>query len=78
MNSSDAIKNIKLEIIDLTYFAFYIEKSADDGGETIDIYVIDDDVDKIRNAFHEKYKKMRLIFFAMEEEDILYLIKKNM
>ena len=38
----------------------------------------DDDIKAVQNNLSGKYGKTRLIFYSMEEEDILYLHNKNM
>lgn len=78
MTNKQIISEIKNEIINLTYFSFHIEESADDGGKTIDIYVIDDDIRSIQTILSRKFGRARLIFYAMDEEDILRLHYKNM
>jgi hypothetical protein len=78
MINKQIITEIKNEIINITYFSFHVEESADDGGKTIDIYAIDDDIREIQSALSRKFGKARLIFYAMEEEDILHLHDKNM
>ena len=78
MTNEQIIAEIKNKIIDLTYFSFHIEETADDGGKTIDIYAIPDDMWIIKKQLSRMFGKTRLIFYAMEEEDILYLHHKNM
>ncbi len=65
-------------LIDLTYFSFHVEKNSDDGGPTIDIYIVDDDARTVQNNLSGKYGRARLIFYAMDEEDILNHHNKNM
>mgnify|MGYP003979149425 CR=1 FL=1 len=77
MNIEEIIVDIKSKIIDLTYFAFHIEKASDDGGQTIDIYVVCDDLKSIQAELSGKYGKARLIFYAMDEEDIIHLHDKE-
>lgn len=78
MEIDKIIQNIKNDLTDLTYFSFYVEKSYDDGGLTIDVYAIEDDIKKIRTELSVKYRELRLIFFGIDEEYILYLQEKNM
>ena len=78
MTNKQIIAEIKSEIISLTYFSFHVEESTDDGGKTIDIYVIDDDIRAIQASLSRKFGRTRLIFYAMDEEDILRLHDKNM
>lgn len=78
MTNEQIISKIKSKIIDLTYFSFHVEEAVDDGGKTIDIYVIPDDMWIVKKQLLEMFGKARLIFYAMEEEDILYLHDKNM
>lgn len=77
MTNSEIITEIKNGIVDLTYFSFYIEEASDDGGKTIDVYAVDDDIREIQLSLSRKYGKTRLIFYAMEEEDILRLHDKS-
>tara|TARA_B100000131_G_C18029877_1_gene577999 strand:+ start:672 stop:908 length:237 start_codon:yes stop_codon:yes gene_type:complete len=78
MTNEQIISEIKSKIIDLTYFSFHIEEATDDGGKTIDIYVIPDDMWIVKKQLLGMFGKARLIFYAMEEEDILHLHDKNM
>jgi hypothetical protein len=78
MTNEQIIATIKNKIIELTYFSFHIEEAVDDGGKTIDIYAVPDDIWIIQKQLTGAYGKTRLIFYAVEEEDILYLHDKNM
>ena len=78
MDIDDIVFDVRNKLIDLTYFSFHVEKKSDDAGPTIDIYVVDDDIRVIQDSFFGKYGRARLIFYAMDEEDILYLHNKNM
>jgi len=77
MNTEDTILDLKSEIVDLTCFSFHIEKGSDDGGTTIDIYVVADDVRHIQSKLSRKYGKTRLIYYSVDESDILLLLDKN-
>jgi hypothetical protein len=78
MDIDEIIFEVRTLLIELTYFSFHVEKKSDDGGQTIDIYIVDDDVRTVQSNLSGKYGKARLIFYAMDEEDILYLHNKNM
>jgi hypothetical protein len=77
MTNEQIIKTIKNKIIDLTYYSFHVEEACDDGGKTIDIYAVEDDMRIIKEELSNSFGKTRLIFYAMEEDDILYLHDKN-
>ena len=72
------ILDLRAELIDLTYFSFHVEKNSDDGGATIDIYIVEDDVRRVQSQLSGKYGRTRLIFYAMAEENILQLHNRNM
>ena len=78
MTNEQIISIIKNKIIDLTYFSFHVEEATDDGGKTIDIYAVPDDMWIIKKQLSGTFGKTRLIFYAMEEEDILHIHDKNM
>lgn len=78
MTNEQIISIIKNKIIDLTYFSFHVEEAFDDGGKTIDIYAVHDDMWIIKKQLSGAFGKTRLIFYAMEEEDILHIHDKNM
>jgi hypothetical protein len=78
MDIDEIIFEVRIKLIELTYFSFHIEKKSDDGGPTIDIYVVDDDIKAVQNSLSGKYEKTRLIFYSMSEDDILYLHDKKM
>jgi hypothetical protein len=78
MNIDEIVLEVRAKLIELTYFSFHVEKKSDDAGPTIDIYVVDDDIKVVQNSFSGKYEKTRLIFYSMDEDDILYLHDKNM
>jgi hypothetical protein len=78
MDIDEIIFEVRMLLIDLTYFSFHVEKKSDDGGPTIDIYIVDDDVRAVQNNLSGKYGRARLIFYSMDEEDILRLHDKNM
>ena len=78
MDIDEIISEVRSLLIELTYFSFHVEKKSDDGGQTIDIYIVDDDAKIVQRNLFGKYGKARLIFYAMDEEDILYLHNKNM
>ena len=77
MDIDDIILDLRVELIDLTYFSFHIEKKSDDGGATIDIYVVEDDVRLVQTQLSGKYGRTRLIFYAMDEENIICLHGKE-
>jgi len=77
MTNEQIITTIKNKIIELTYFSFHVEEAVDDGGKTIDIYAVHDDMWIIRKQLSGAFGKTRLIFYAMEEEDILNVHDKN-
>mgnify|MGYP006906269404 FL=1 len=77
MNIEDTILDLKSEIVDLTCFSFHVVKATDDGGTTIDIYVVPDDVRHIQSKLSKKYGRKRLIYYSTNEQDILLLIDKN-
>jgi hypothetical protein len=78
MDIDEIVFEVRTKLIELTYFSFHVEKKSDDGGQTIDIYVVEDDIKAVQNSFSGKYEKTRLIFYSMNEDDILYLHDKNM
>jgi hypothetical protein len=77
MDIDEIISEVRSLLIELTYFSFHVEKKADGGGQTIDIYVVDDDVKAVQSRLTGKYGKARLIFYAMDEEDIIHLHDKE-
>ena len=54
MDIDEIVFEVRTKLIELTYFSFHVEKKSDDGGQTIDIYVVEDDIKAVQNSFSGK------------------------
>jgi hypothetical protein len=68
--NNELIDDVVSHVVEITFFAFHVEERTDGGGKTIDIYMVENDIEIAQRLLKKIFPKVRLIFFEMTEERI--------